>query len=348
MRNSVLTDLAASAKCRDEPLQGETAESGIFREGVMNALVGYTGFVGSNIYAAGNFDYVFNSGNIEKAYGLKPDLLVYAGMRAEKYLANSAPEKDMELVTGAEENISRIGPKKLVLISTIDIFKEPKNVDEKSEVDTVNLHPYGYHRYQLELWARENYPDALIIRLPGLFGKNIKKNFIYDFMHYIPFMLNRQKMEEVSSADGEIRKYYQLQENGFYKLGDVPEKERMVLKDKFRKIGFSALHFTDSRSRYQFYNLGRLWEDIQTALKEDIRLWHPATEPVSAGEVYRYLTGEEFTNELGGKPADYDYRTVFGEIFGGKNGYICDKNRVLEEIKSFVSRAEAEGRGGFS
>ena len=304
----------------------------------MNALVGYTGFVGSNIYDTGSFDYVFNSGNIEEAYGIKPDLLIYAGMRAEKYLANSAPEKDMELVIQAEENISCIDPKKLVLISTIDIFKVPKDVDEESEVDTVNLHPYGYNRYQLELWVRKNYPNATIIRLPGLFGKNIKKNFIYDYINIVPFMLKKQKMEELLFADGELSKYYQLQDNGFYRLNNVSEKDKIVLKDKFKKVGFSALNFTDSRRRYQFYNLGRLWGDIQKAVKEDIKLWHPATEPVSASELYKYLTGEDFINELEGKPADYDYRTIYSNIFGGKNGYISDKSRVLEEIKAFISR----------
>ena len=47
------------------------------------ALVGYTGFVGSNIYAAGSFDGAYNSKNIEEAYGTNPDLLIYAGLRAE-------------------------------------------------------------------------------------------------------------------------------------------------------------------------------------------------------------------------------------------------------------------------
>ena len=154
------------------------------------ALVGYTGFVGSNIYeAAGeNILAVYNSKNIEEAYGTNPDLLIYAGLRAEKYLANNAPEKDMELIIQAEENIAKINPKKLVLISTIDVFKNPIGADENTAIDTENLHAYGYNRYQLELWVREKYPNALIIRLPGLFGKNIKKNFIYDYINLIPFM----------------------------------------------------------------------------------------------------------------------------------------------------------------
>lgn len=305
----------------------------------MVVLVGYTGFVGSNIYlSAGNkIDAVYNSKNIEEAYDTCPDLLIYAGIRAEKYLANNAPGKDKELILQAEEIITRIKPKRLVLISTIDVFKVPKDVDENSEIDTVNLHAYGYNRYQLELWAREKYPDTLIIRLPGLFGKNIKKNFIYDFINVVPFMLKEEKFEELSGEDPGLKKYYELQDNGFYKA-HVEETDREQMKEKFKRLGFSALNFTDSRSKYQFYGLSNLWDDIQKALKEGILLWHPATEPVSAAEVYEYLTGETFTNELGGIPADYDYRTIHDMVFGGHDGYISSKEQVLEQIKDFVKK----------
>ena len=301
----------------------------------MKALVGYTGFVGSNIYVSGDFDAVYNSRNIEEAYGTNPDLLVYAGLRAEKYLANNAPKKDMELVYQAEDNITKINPESLVLISTIDVFKNPKGVDEKTEIDTDNLHAYGYNRYQLELWTREKYPDALIIRLPGLFGKNIKKNFIYDYINLVPFMLNNEKFDELAKQDPGLKNYYILQDNGFYKV-NVSDVDREMLKDKFKALGFSALNFTDSRSVYQFYNLGRLWSDIQVALHNGIKLWHPATEPVSAGELYKYITGEDFKNELRGIPAYYDYRTIYDGLFGGERGYICDKTCVMNEIKSFV------------
>lgn len=301
----------------------------------MTALVGYTGFVGSNIYASGQFDAVYNSKNIEEAFGTDPDLLIFAGLRAEKYLANNAPEKDMELIIQAEENIARINPKKLVLISTIDVFKNPRDVDENSVIDTEDLHAYGYNRYQLELWVRDKYQDALIIRLPGLFGRNIRKNFIYDYMNVIPFMLNESKFGELSEKEPELKDYYQLQDNGFYKV-NVSETDKDKLKKKFRALGFSALNFTDSRSIYQFYNLKRLWGDIQKALDAGITMWHPATEPVSAGELYQYLTGEKFINILKGTPADYNYKTIYAELFGGSDGYISKKEEVLEEIRSFI------------
>ncbi len=308
----------------------------------MNILVGYTGFVGSNIYEKGNFDRVFNSKNIEDAYGLEPDLLVYAGLRAEKYLANRAPERDMEQIVQAAENIRKIAPKKLVLISTIDIFRDPQDADEHTLVDTGGLHAYGLNRYRLECMVREAYPDALMIRLPALFGRNIKKNFIYDYLKRIPFMLTREKYEELCSREERLHAYYVLQENGYYRCRELNPEEERELRKMFQQLGFSALYFTDSRSRYQFYPLGRLWGDIQTALQAGLTLWHPAVEPVSAGELYESLEGERFVNELPGVPATYDYKTLYAGNFGGSEGYIMDKAQVIGEIRAFVSEEMRE------
>ncbi len=304
----------------------------------MTILVGHTGFVGSNIFAAGGIDQGFNSKNIQDAYGLEPDLLIYAGLRAEKYLANNAPEKDMELIVQAQENIRKIAPKKLVLISTIDVFKCPVGVDENTEIDCENLHPYGLNRYRLECWVRENYPDALIIRLPGLFGINLKKNFIYDYINVIPFMLKEEKMAQLVEKEQTLPSYYEKLDNGFYRVS-ATEDQKETLRAMFKSLGFSALNFTDSRSVYQFYNLARLWADIKTALAAGITLWHPATPPVSAGELYSCLCGGTFVNELGGAPADYDYKTVHAALFGRADGYICDKESVLRDIKALVDSA---------
>lgn len=300
------------------------------------AIVGYTGFVGSNIYASGQFDAAYNSRNIQDAFGTNPDLLVYAGMRAEKFLANANPERDYDLVEEAERNIEKICPKKLVLISTIDVFKSPLGVDEKSVVETEGLNAYGYNRYRLENWARENYPDALIIRLPGLFGRNIKKNFIYDLINIVPSMLKNEKFQELSARESSLKEWYMPQDNGFYKVKPLAAEEKENLKKVFLGLGFSALNFTDSRSRFQFYNLERLWKDIQLAMQAEIRLLHPATEPVSVGELYEYITGKVFVNELKATPADYDYRTLHAEVFGGKDGYIENKSAVMEQVRRFV------------
>jgi hypothetical protein len=150
-------------------------------------------------------------------------------------------------------------------------------------------------------------------------------------------MLTESKFEELAVKDVSLKNYYEKQDNGFYKV-KVADNEKELLKDKFRNLGFSALNFTDSRSRYQFYNLSHLWSDIKTALEADITLLHLATEPVSAGEVYEYLTGESFWNELKGVPADYDYRTIYAGMFGGAENYISNKTGVLSDIRNFVER----------
>lgn len=308
----------------------------------MKALVGYTGFVGSNLYASGGFDAWFNSKNIRDAYGLEPELLIYAGLRAEKYLANQFPDKDMLLIEEAERNLAEIRPRRLVLISTVDVYQRPVGVDEETVIRTEGLEAYGMDRLLLEKWVRSRFPDALIIRLPGLFGKNLKKNFIYDFIHRIPFMLKENKFLEFAERMPELASYYEELDNGFYRCRSLKKEEEKRLKDVFGELGFSALNFTDSRSVFQFYPLNRLWKDIGTALEAGLHLWNPATEPVSAAEVYHCLTGEDFVNEYSSEPAYYDYRTKYAELFGGKDGYIMTKRQVLNEIRIFVEKEEKE------
>lgn len=307
------------------------------------ALVGYTGFVGSNIYEQGKNKIVatYNSKNIEASYGTKPDILIYAGVRAEKYLANTNPKADFLHIRQAEENIHRIQPKKLILISTIDVFQKPVGVTEFSPIETENLQPYGANRYALETWVRENYPDTIILRLPGLFGKNLKKNFIFDYINVIPTALNQETFNRLVEYDSDLLQYYDLQETGFYKCKVLDSIAREELKEKLRALHFTALNFTDSRNIYQFYPLSRLWDDMQVALKNDIPLLHLATEPIATSDLYQYLTGNSFQNEILQKPIKYDFRTNYAKVFCGNESYLLSKEEVLKEVKAFI---EKEGR----
>lgn len=302
----------------------------------MDIIVGYTGFVGSNIAAAHTFDYSFNSKNIEDSFGLNPDLCVYSGVRAEKFLANNDPDGDMDIINNAIENIKKINPKRLVLISTIDVYKNPNGADEDTTIDTDNLHPYGLNRYRLEQWVQENIENYHIVRLPGLFGRNIKKNFIFDLINIIPSMLNEKKYNELSAKSELIASKYIKQDNGFYKLSTADEKVRSALKKEFLSVGFSALNFTDSRGVFQFYNLARLWEHIEIIIKNDLRLVNMAVEPICTADIYKKITGKEFVNEIATVPPLYDFKTKYCSLFGGRNGYIFDRKQVSCDIEQFV------------
>lgn len=301
-----------------------------------DAIVGYTGFVGSNIAANHLFSGLYNSKNIHEAYGTCPDLLVYAGVPAAMYLANNFPDKDLAVIQDAMENIKKIQPKKVVLISTIAVYDHPVAAYEDTIIDKRNLSVYGQNRKLLEEYVENHFEKSLIVRLPALFGTNLKKNFIYDFIHVIPSMLKEDKFEELIGQDDLIRDYYTLQDNGFYKVRSLSNEEKNRLKVYFKKIGFSALNFTDSRSVYQFYNLAYLWKDINTALSKGITKLNMATEPIQISELFKILTGQDFVNILDRAPYYYNFKTQYAEILGGENGYLYDKTSVVNDLKGFI------------
>ena len=263
----------------------------------MIALVGYTGFVGSNIYvrASNRIEGVYDTQNVEKAYGLEPDVLVFAALRADKDLAQRAPYDDYERVLEAQRTIKKINPAKLVLISTTDVYKNPVGVDEENSVfavgsdkaDKEGIMPYNLNRYYFEAWARKNYADLLIMRLARPYGLNPKNSFLKDFT-----------------------------DESFIKQ-------------------------IDSKSKYQFYPLSRIWEDIQTAIAENLPIVNMTSEPISAGEIYQCLTGKDFKPTSGKEAAKKmltteDVMTIYADKFGGSGSYICPKSEILGSIKQFV------------
>ncbi|MBQ9664499.1 MAG: NAD(P)-dependent oxidoreductase [Oscillospiraceae bacterium] len=299
------------------------------------ALVGYTGFVGANLSASYQFTDLYNSKNIESAYGTAPDLLVYAGLPAAMFKANSNPEADFVDILQAIENIKAIKPKQIVLVSSVAVYDRTFDVDENHVIDERQLLPYGKNRLYLEKWVSESCENSLIVRLPALYGLNLKKNFIYDYINVIPGMLNEKKYQELVRESDLIASAYTLADDKFYHLSAVGNEKKRVF-EFFRTNSFNAISFTDSRSIYQFYNLGRLWTDIQTALKNGLRLLNITTEPVSVAEVYKVLSGNVFVNELVKPPYNYDIKTIHAELFGGQDGYLIDKATELAELKQYV------------
>lgn len=302
-------------------------------------LVGYTGFVGSNLCEQTKFEGLYASHNITEAYGKCPELLVYSGVPAQKFLANKDPDADFEIIKGAIQNIEKINPKRIVLISTIDVFDNPNEKNEDSSFET-SKEAYGKNRRYLEEWVMNHFEDYLIVRLPGLYGKNIKKNFIYDLIHYIPSLLKEEKYLELYQKENKLSSYYEKQENGFYKCKELEGNEREELKQIFQSLNFSALNFTDSRGSFQFYNLKHLWEHITFALENHIPILHLATEPVTISEIYESIYGEPFQNEIANKIPNYNYKTKYDTMLNGQNGYIYSKEYVLEDLKEFVKEEE--------
>jgi len=146
------------------------------------ALIGYTGFVGSNLYQQQNYSHLYNSKNIDDIKGRHFEEVVCAGIQAVKWWANDNPAQDWESIERLLSVLKTVTADRFTLISTVDVYKKPVQVDESTSIDTDGLHPYGLHRWNVEQWVRSQFPQALILRLPGLFGNGLKKNLIYDVL----------------------------------------------------------------------------------------------------------------------------------------------------------------------
>lgn len=148
-----------------------------------NALVGFSGFVGSTILRQESFSSLYRSINIGEIDGRVFNTVICAGAPAQKWIANREPEADLQKIEGLIAHLKTIQCKTFILISTVDVFKNPIGVDEDTPIDESGLHAYGRHRRLLEIFVEEHFPNYLIVRLPGLVGPGLRKNVIFDFLN---------------------------------------------------------------------------------------------------------------------------------------------------------------------
>ena len=148
-----------------------------------NALIGFSGFVGSSLLKQTEFEHLYRSINIADIENNTFDTVVCAGASAQKWLANKDPKSDRQKIDGLIAHLKTIKCKTFILISTVDVFKNPIGVDESTVVEEADLHPYGLHRRQLEQFVEQYFPHHLIVRLPGLVGPGLRKNVIFDFLN---------------------------------------------------------------------------------------------------------------------------------------------------------------------
>jgi len=148
-----------------------------------NALIGFSGFVGSTLLKQQPFEKLYRSTNIGDIDGRTFSTVVCAGAPAQKWLANREPEADLAKINKLINHLKTIKCTTFVLISTVDVFKIPQNVDESTPIVEDGLHAYGLHRRRLEMFVENHFENYLIVRLPGLVGPGLRKNVIFDFLN---------------------------------------------------------------------------------------------------------------------------------------------------------------------
>lgn len=247
------------------------------------ALIGYTGFVGTTLLGQTEFNDCYNSKNIESIKGKTYDLVICAGAPAVKWIANQNPVEDWTNLQLLMSCLEAVHTTKIILVSTVDVYKTPLQVNEETVIHPDTMEPYGKHRLLLERFIQEKFINHTIVRLPGLFGKGIKKNFIFDMIHN------------------------------------------------------NCLHLTHNESVFQFYDLSRLWSDLETLMDHPLPIVNFATEPVSAAEVALICFDSIFTNETDKPSVSYDMQSSYTRLFGQAGPYMLSKAEVFSQIRDFVN-----------
>lgn len=250
------------------------------------ALIGATGFVGSTLRTQRSFSEFYASRNIETIAGRSYDLVVCAAAPAAKWQANQQPAADLANLQRLAAQLATISAERFVLISTVDVLRMPPAADETAVLDTARCDAYGRHRAWLEDMVRAQFAQHWIVRLPGLFGHGLRKNFLYDLLHH------------------------------------------------------GASPWTDAASRFQFYDMARLADDLQlveTRIAAGNTV-HLATAPVQAAQIAREVFGLEFTQQTAAGPVDYDLRTIHAAHWGVDGPYLYDAAETMARLRTFVAR----------
>lgn len=311
----------------------------------IKGLIGYTGFVGSNLDSQINFDKKYNSKNISEIKGKIFDELYCAGVSAVKWFANQNSEKDILGINNLIENLKEVKARKFILISTIDIYDKLGNVNEDTIPNIEKQDTYGKNRYFLENWVKENFEDYLIVRLPALFGNGLKKNFLYDLMNPIPSSIISKKWIELKENLTKenflkLENNYIKDENDNYNFNkNINLKTKQEIEKILKDYGFTSLSFTDSRSYFPFYYLDNLQKDINIALKKGIKVLNLSVEPLTCKELAKEVFSLEVSNYIENRePVRYDMKSKFDSFYNGKNGYLYSKKETISFLKDFVQR----------
>ena len=93
------------------------------------ALIGHTGFVGSNLDRQIAVTDRYNSRNFREIAGQSYDEVVCAGIQAVKWWANQNPAEDWAGIAPLLETLEQAEIKRFVLISTADVYRVPVGVE---------------------------------------------------------------------------------------------------------------------------------------------------------------------------------------------------------------------------
>jgi len=242
-------------------------------------LLGFTGFVGSNLARQFTYDECYNSGNIHDITGRKFDALVCAAIPAVKWQANRDPDGDWKNIQKLLTALETVQVDRFILISTVDVYPKPVEVTEDFDPTPLPNHAYGTHRLRVERWVTQRFPNHHILRLPGLFGPGLKKNVLFD-------LLNNRELEVIQPGS-------RFQ---YYDLGRLSGDLDQMIRRGIRLMNLATEPILTGTILERFFSQRHVGQRASAAISYDFRSIHAGLWGGSHGYLY---SAETVLDDLG-------------------------------------------------
>ncbi len=314
----------------------------------MDALIGYTGFVGGNLMRQHRFEGLFNSSNLASSASQPFDTVLCAAAPGSMFEANRDPDGDLRKVEALIAALRRIDARRFVLISSVAVLADFTAEDEGSTRFEETL-AYGAHRRLLEAAVADMFADSLIVRLPALYGPGLKKNFLFDMANPMPAFLKADRFDEVRArlggalAPGFSALYHWNEPLAAFSLDRAALAASPLadaLADAVIGTGLSALSFTHRDSHFQFYDVTDLWRDIGKATAQGLEVLHLSPPPIAASAIYTAISGDVMPVTEARIHIE-DMGTRHADLWGKSGRYMMNPDDVLAGVAAFAGRSAA-------
>lgn len=303
-------------------------------------LIGYSGTVGSGLLKQTKFFHKFNSKNLYKIKNNEYDLVICCAANGSMIKANNDPKYDLQNIKKLVNVIKNIKAKYFFLISTIQIFENVNEKNYETSKKFNNKIPYGKNRLYLEKVCKKKFDNLYIIRLPSIFDKHIKKNFLYDLKNPLPNFFNKNKFKKLlqnTKKDyliGLVKKAY-TDEGIFYVLNKKKLNSFQIkaLRKHLINLNLHSASLTNKNSLFQYYYLGNLWKDIKIMIKNNIKILNASCYPIKADYIHKLFTGRSMRKNQS-KIYNAQMRSIHSEYWGNKKKtFLYKKSETVNQIK---------------
>ena len=240
---------------------------------VNKILIGSTGFVGMNLQRFIDFDFKYNSTNLDDISSAPDNCdLFLCCLPATKWMINKNPGLDLENAISIFTKIKNKKYNKVFLFSTIDVYQDTELFADETVTPVFKSLGYGHNRYIFEDLITQNlqYNSIKILRLPGLYGPHLKKNILFDIK-------NSNNLDQIN-----INSYYQwynmnlitldiettnYDDRIIFNLFPEPVSTRTII-ERFcdKPIGYEGKLMAYNYQTNTTTN--RYWYDAETSLKD--------------------------------------------------------------------------------